>query len=247
MSKRITTSEFQTRLNEIYGDQFELLSEYVNNETKVLLKCNRCGNEILKKPVKMTGSTREGCYICSGKNRYKTKESFQMEVDAKYPNTYIVLEEYENSKTPIAVKRIPCGHTYKVSPDNLLRGKGCPRCGIRQSHYMDIVEQYLCAHNIKFEKEKRFSDCKNIRTLPFDYYISDMNICIEVDGEFHYPEFNNFKGKNSDYKSVSIRDAIKTNYCSTHGIKLIRLPFFQESHFTNILDSELQANTEITC
>jgi len=52
---------------------------------------------------------------------------------------------------------------------------------------MDIVEDYFERHNIAFEKEKRFDDCRNVRVLPFDYYIPDKNLCIEVDGEFHYP------------------------------------------------------------
>ena len=30
MSKKLTTEEFQERLNEIYGNQFVVLSEYIN-------------------------------------------------------------------------------------------------------------------------------------------------------------------------------------------------------------------------
>lgn len=247
MSRRITTSEFKSRLDKIYKGQFELLSEYVNNETKVSLRCNKCGNIIQKKPSKMTGSAKEGCYICSGKNHHKTKESLQSEVDAKYPGTYKVLSNYINARTPISVERIRCGHTYDVSPDNLLRGKGCPRCSMRQSHYMDVVETYLLSHNIKFEKEKRFNDCKNIRALPFDYYITDANICIEVDGEFHYPKNNVYINRASEYEMVAYRDSIKTDYCRQHGIKLIRLPYFDVPRFDDILDKELHVNTEITC
>lgn len=246
MSRKLTTSEFKDRLYKIYGNQFELLSEYINNETKVILKCNNCGNVIRKKPVKMTGSTREGCYFCSGKNHYRTTKTFQMEVDIKYPNTYEILEEYINSRTPISVKRLICGHVYNISPDNLLRGKGCPKCGIRQSHYMDIVEQYLDEHNIYYVKEKRFEDCKNTRTLPFDYYIPSLNVCIEVDGEFHYLRNSVYLNKHSEYKEVAKRDFIKTEYCKQHNIKLLRLPYFQKDKFYEILDKELYVNTEIT-
>lgn len=230
----------------IYGNQFEVLSEYVNNETKIKLKCNKCGSVIEKRPPKMVTSQREGCYICSKKNHYKDKHILQQEIEIKYPNSFKVLGEYKNSKSPLLVKKVKCGHVYKVSPDNLLRGRGCPRCSIRQSHYMDIVENYLIDHKIIFEKEKIFKDCINIRSLHFDYYIVSMNTCIEVDGEFHFPKNSVYLNKRGAYEEITKRDKIKTDYCRTNGIRLIRLPFYEEHNFQKILDKELYANTEVS-
>lgn len=245
MSKKLTTSEFKERLFNIYGNQFDVLSEYVNNETKIKLKCNQCGNIIEKKPVKMTGSTKEGCYICSGKC-HKTTEYFKNELENKFPNQFEVLEEYQGARTPIHIKRLVCGHIQKITPDNLLRGKGCPSCGIRQSSYMDIVEAYLDKHKIKYEKEKTFEGCRNIRPLPFDYYIERKNVCIEVDGEFHYDVNSVYLNNRSAYEEVHKRDLIKTQYCKDNNIKLIRLPYYEVDNFETILDLELHANTEIT-
>lgn len=239
MSEKLTTEEFQNRLNKIYGNQFTVLSEYVNNETKIDILCNKCNNVIQKKPVKMTGSCKEGCYICSGKNRYKTKELLQKEVNEKFPNTYEIIGEYVKSRQPLTVKRLKCGHIYDVSPDNLLRGKGCPCCGLRQSHYMDIVESFLDNNNIEYEKEKRFDDCKYIRVLPFDYYLPKYNMCIEVDGEFHYSDNNIYLNKNNMYEKIFIRDNIKTQYCKDNNIKLLRLPYFKELEFEEILKENL--------
>ena len=184
--RKRTKEQFQYLLDEKFGSIYEVTGEYVDSQTKVGLLCKVCGNIFYKVPNKMT-SCGEGCYFCSKKNWHKTTESFQKELDNRFPNTYEVLTEYVKARKPLLVKRISCGHIYKVSPDNLLRGKGCALCTIRQSHYMDIVEDYFKKHNIIFEKEKRFDDCRNIRVLPFDYYIPDKNLCIEVDGEFHYP------------------------------------------------------------
>lgn len=65
MSKKKTTEEFQKELDQIFGDNsFEVLSEYITNQIKIKLKCNKCGNIIYKQPVKMV-SGKEGCYICS--------------------------------------------------------------------------------------------------------------------------------------------------------------------------------------
>jgi hypothetical protein len=245
MSKKLTTSEFKERLFNIYGNQFEVLSEYINNETKIKLKCNKCRNIIEKKPVKMTGSAREGCYICSGKY-HKTTEYFKKELENKFPNQFEILEEYCGARIPINVRRLKCDHIQKITPDNLLRGKGCPYCGIRQSRYMDIVENYFDTHNIQYEKEKVFEGCRNIRPLPFDYYIESKNICVEVDGEFHYETNSVYLNNRSSYEEVHKRDLIKTQYCKDNNIKLIRLPYYDVDNFENILNLELHVNTEIT-
>lgn len=240
MSKKLTTKEFQNRLIDIYGDRFEVISEYVNNETKIKVRCKVCNSIILKKPVKMTGSTHEGCYVCSGKNKHKTTQSFIDEVNKKFPNKYEIMGEYVNARTPLNILNKFCNHTYCISPDNLLRGKGCPKCSIRQSSYMDIVENILIAHQIKFCKEKTFYGCKKDRLLPFDYYLPDFNCCIEVDGEFHYQRgHKNFKNKHSKLNAVCERDAIKTDFCVKNNIKLIRLPYFEKEKFNLIIMNEL--------
>jgi len=111
---------------------------------------------------------------------------------------------------------------------------------------MDSVEKYLETHGVQYVKEKRFNDCKNIRPLPFDYYIPEKNICIEVDGEFHYPRNSLAINHESLYENVARRDNIKTEYCKDNNIKLIRIPYFEMPHFEEILNRELYADTEIT-
>lgn len=245
--KKLNTSEFQERLNQIYGENYYIVqSEYINNCTKIDILCSKCGEIFQKAPVKMTGKEREGCYICSGKNRYKTKEYLQNQVNRLYPNKFEIIDDYINSRTKINILNKKCGHIYEITPDNLLRGKNCPKCSIRQSHYMDIVENYLDSNNISYIKEKTFDDCRNIRKLPFDYYIESLNTCIEVDGEFHYDINNRFKDWKSSYEQVKFRDQLKTDYCKNNDIKLIRLPYYEEYNFSNILDKELKANTEVT-
>lgn len=250
MHKR-TQKEFEDEMKKYYGNQFEILSPYINNETKVKLKCNKCGSIIYKKPSKLiTPSAHEGCYICHGKNWFKTTESFKQEVDDKYPGEYEILSEYVKARQKIKVRRIPCGHVYEITPDNLLRGKGCPRCGIKQSHFMDLTEEWLNSHKIVYEKEKRFKDCKNKKPLPFDYYIKKINLCIEVDGQFHYrmPYMDSkYREGKGSLNEIRKRDNIKTEYCESHGIRLLRLPYydFDDDTYKYKLNNAIYTNTEV--
>lgn len=45
MAKKLTNEEFKKRLDEYTNDSVELLTEYVNKRTKVLIKCKKCGYE----------------------------------------------------------------------------------------------------------------------------------------------------------------------------------------------------------
>ena len=44
------------------------------------------------------------------------------------------------------------------------------------------VRVYLTENNIKYIPQYRFPNCKNKLQLPFDFYIPEMNICIEYNG-----------------------------------------------------------------
>ena len=171
MSKRLTTEEYQGKLDDLHNGEFELIGEYVRNSDKVSLLHKKCGNVIQKRASKMIMKNPEYCYICSGKNKWKTTDSFKEEVTIKFGDKYTVLGEYKNARTPLLIRNNECGHEYVISPDNLLRGRKCPKHGLRQSSYMNIVEEYLDENNINYIKEKIFTDCKYERCLPFDYYL----------------------------------------------------------------------------
>lgn len=90
-----------------------------------------------------------------------------------------------------------------------------------------FIGDYLASLNIVFQPQKRFNDCKNKKqtdTLPFDFYLPDYNVCIEYDGEHHFRPMEMWGG----YEKFLINqenDHIKNEYCYTHHITLLRLPY----------------------
>ena len=61
----------------------------------------------------------------------KDHKQFLEELAAKSVNV-TALEPYIDSKTPIACKCNICGNTWRINPNNLLRGYGCPVCGLKK-------------------------------------------------------------------------------------------------------------------
>src|SRR5699024_7815967 len=74
----------------------------------------------------------------------------------------------------------------------------------------------------EYEFQKRFKDCRDKNTLPFDFYIPTLNSCVEFDGKQHFEPVDYFGGEKA-LKEVKRRDGIKTKYCKEKERKLLRI------------------------
>ena len=105
------------------------------------------------------------------------------------------------------------------------------------------IRYILNESGINFKQEYTFEGCKNVNRLPFDFYLEDLNICIEADGIQHFEPIEFFGGKDA-YDRLKINDQIKDSYCKNNGIKLIRIPYFESGSIGNILLKEVIDNEE---
>lgn len=120
-----------------------------------------------------------------------------------------------------------CGREYECTPSSILYSSNpsvrCPRCAGTISSYELKVISFLEKKRIKYLRQYRFNDCKLFKLLPFDFYLPDYNICIEVDGEQHFKQ----KMQSQDeFELTQERDKIKNEYCRKNNIKLIRIPYW---------------------
>ena len=127
--------------------------------------------------------------------------------------------------------RIPikcaCGNIYDVNWINFMWFKmfRCKKCSSKQSSYEYKTKKHLDYYGVNYIEEYRFDDCKNILTLPFDFAVKNgdnIALLIEVDGRQHYYNYNHPESLVSQKE----RDSIKTNYCQSHGIPLLRIPYW---------------------
>ena len=164
-----------------------------------------------------------GCKECGNdKVREKNSKSNDQYIKelAEVNNSIISIEKYINSWTPIWHKCLVCGHRWQGSPANILYGKGCPKC--RKSHGEKSIGRWLEDNNIQFISQYKFPECKNIRPLPFDFYLPKENKCIEFDGEQHFKSVEFFGGE-TGYQERLYHDQIKNEYCKKNSIPLLRL------------------------
>lgn len=131
---------------------------------------------------------------------------------------------YKNSRTKIKIICSKHGE-FIQTPAYHLKGSGCPVCQYSKGEL--LIRNYLDYHQVKFITQKKFTDCRNKKLLPFDFYLPDYNLCIEFQGQQHYKQCNWFGGKEK-LEYIQLNDNIKRNFCLTHNIKLLEIPYSEK-------------------
>ena len=110
----------------------EILSEYKNANTRVDVRCKKCGHVWHPMAITLTKSDPNGCPKCaqekiSSKQR-RTTAQFIEELSS-VDSSIEVLGKYINANTRIKVRCKCCGHEWKPKPSYLLNmDRGCPIC-----------------------------------------------------------------------------------------------------------------------
>ena len=196
------------------------VDKYINSYTKIKHRCLKCGNEWMVAPRDLLQGNH--CPRCS--TRKKSHEQYVNELSLNNPNIEVV-ETYVNANTNIKHQCKICGYEWMARPNHILHGLGCPNC--QETSGEQAVRQWLVDNNIRYESQKRFSDCKNQRMLPFDFYLPDYNCCIEYDGAQHFREVELWGGKEYLLRRQQ-NDQIKNNYCNENDIYLIRIRYDED-------------------
>lgn len=212
---------------------------YVNARTKVIITCPIHGDfETLPDSHKNKGT---GCLKCSGKYK-KNKDEFIENARNIHKQKYNYDKvNYINNRTKVIITCPIHGDFEQIPANHINLGYGCPKCGFYYSRGEEKIERYLQENNINFVSQKRFDDCRNTKTLPFDFYLPEYNICIEYDGTMHYRPIKFLKEEMSHkkFRKQQVNDSIKNNYCKDSNIKLIRIPYWDFDKIEEILTNAL--------
>jgi hypothetical protein len=128
---------------------------------------------------------------------------------------------------------------YKASQySNLVRHIETCIGGERGSAGEFAIKGVLDTLAISYQREKRFDDCKNIRALPFDFYLAGQSAMIEFDGRQHF-EAVDYYGGISTLERTQKCDVIKNAYCLANNIHLLRIKYTDFKRIQEIVTSFL--------
>lgn len=157
-------------------------------------------------------------------------------------------QKYNTDQSPIWECKCDCGKIIIVLGKSLKSGTtrscGCLRDEVAVKNLskrgpskgeQKIIE-ILNKEHIRFESEKVFTDEKRVSRYRYDFYLPDMNICIEFQGMQHMVYSPFFYKNRSDFTKAQERDRLKISYCLAHNIPLYCIPYWDLEKLKNFED-----------
>lgn len=129
-----------------------------------------------------------------------------------------------------------CHKVFQVRSDHLVLGD-IDSCGCCASKGEEKIAQILEEHNVEFERQKKFKDCKYKNPLPFDFYVTDKNIVIEFNGIQHYQPVDHFGGE-EEFRTREKYDSLKKTYCENAQIGYLVIAY-DEDILKKLMDAEI--------
>ena len=126
---RLTTEQFKQRVQKIVGNEYTVLGEYINSDTKIKIRHNKCNYTYEVRPHNFLTGFR--CPNCAH-NMKLTTEQFKQRVQAQVGDEYTVLGKYINNHTKIKIRHNLCGNVDEVIPHVFMRGGRCKKCSYKE-------------------------------------------------------------------------------------------------------------------
>lgn len=244
---RVSKTEFLDRATKKYGNNYDYSAiNYVNFKTNIDIVCLTHNVTFTTTPSTHLRS-KVSCPQCAlelrTSQRRMTKEDFIKVASITHQNKYdySLITDSEMSSKKVTVI-CPCHGQFKQSRRDHIHAKsGCPKC--RSSKGEDEIRKVLESYSINYIYQKTYPDLFVIHKrnkLRYDFYLPEFNLCIEYDGQQHFNPRDRSGKLNSNqisemFDRVKLYDNLKTKYCETHNIGLLRIPYYEFHNIETII------------
>lgn len=219
--KKLNTDEFIKRAKLVHGDKYDYSEvNYVNAITKVIIFHKECQRKFEQIPNSHLSG--RNCSLCC-RTVKRTTEEFIKLAKMMHGNDYDYSGvDYVNNKTKVAILHNKCKKICYQVPINHLKGFGCYHCNVSKGAL--YIREFLRNKGIPFVMEHKYPDCRYKKPLAFDFYLPEINMCIEFDGIQHFEPIEIFGGVEM-FKLQIKKDMIKNIYCLDEKIHLLRIKY----------------------
>ncbi len=162
---------------------------------------------------------------------------------AKHGATYDYSQAvYLGYHEPIQIRCSRHG-SFLQKPAEHLSGSGCPKCSSsRGERSVAQVLEILGFHAIH---QWTNHDLKASRRLAFDFFIPEVQLAIEIDGEQHYHPVA-FGSRDVIkvqliHDGIRTRDRMKSEWCREQGVALLRIPYWLVDDHDYLIERLAQA------
>lgn len=226
-------------LREIYETNpfLELLEPYQGRTKRIKMRCTL--HDVISRKTPYEAIIGRGCMQCGleklSQQAKLSEDVFVARLKNKFP--HIILMNGYDGVTKFAEFHCKNCNSDFIDYAGYVERRGCPVCDSTSMEQQ--IAQILTDHKIAYKPQFSFDDCRDKRKLPFDFYLPDYHILIEYDGQQHYRPVN-FGGISDEkafenFKITQRHDIIKTAYCKSNNISLLRIPYWESKNIETII------------
>lgn len=224
------------QINEMHPN-LEIVGDYKNKTSSLLCKCKIHDYTFSTIPQRLL--IGRGCYYCGiekvVKHNTLSQEEFVKKAHEANPDVEVV-SEYTGYHNEITLRCKKCSYEWVTSAGSFLaNGTRCRKCSYTYKGEDQVIDA-LNDLGLSFIHQYKFDDCKDKKSLPFDFYIQQYNLCIEFDGLQHYePRFGE-----DNLRKTKEHDKIKDEYCKNNDIHLLRIPYWESNNISEIIKNKIK-------
>lgn len=197
--------------------------------------CRHCGKEFSVVKYRNTKYCSEKCMYADITSSV-TKEDIINLVTDFYNKTGVCLPQIEIANQLRTTKKVIEKRTGTISNFYINLGFNYSKKNSRTANALfNLIDK---EYNITGIREKTFTTLINPKTkakLKIDYYIPDIQIALEYNGEQHYNKNNSFNTRSkNNFSENQYRDNLKKEWCNENNITLIIWKYDKAVTFENI-------------
>lgn len=133
--EKVTLNNFLVRLK-LKNKHLHYLTAYQCMSLPCDFYCDICNHQFSRVPTDLLNKrAKYGCPFCDKSDSIKKNRLTEAQFKSKLyavNKTIINLDTYVKANLKIRFKCTVCGCIWKATPNNILRGKGCPKCNIKE-------------------------------------------------------------------------------------------------------------------
>lgn len=224
--RKLTLEQFNEKLHKVHPNEDLTALSYDGDNKECEVICNTCGTHYKKK----AGCSVDKRKVSICKKCFPTHDNIHKKI-YQLPEGYSYVEPYKSMQTAVLIRHDKCGFIWKVKPNNLKYGKGCPKCNRKVSKGEQKIASYLDTHKIKYEAQKKVE--LEGHHLTVDFYLPKFDLYIEYNGIQHYESVKFFGGEEKLEKQQEL-DALKQKYLKD---KLLIISYKDFDNIESILES----------
>lgn len=198
-----------------------------------------CGNTIIVSNASLVSGNTKSCG-CFARDRASEINTIPLLPGEKFGMLTVIQRQPRDGSGRVKyLCKCDCGNYTTTYRTVLLNGRK-KSCGCAKSTGEQKIKRFLQQNNINFTIEQSFENLLGDKKtkLRFDFYINNSYL-IEYDGIQHFKPVEYFGGE-KQFQLQKHYDKIKNEYCKTHNIPLIRIPYW---HYNDITIEDLKPET----